>query len=188
MTKGIGQISEVKAWKPFNYQGKTYHLGHLDAHFVEYKFDPNDPQRHYKVIVSYSFHCFAKDCEHDDVEKDALMYHGPKESRPFHFERYEYSKRIPNIIANLHNSTSTIVGYAGHDNYAIFSYTTESGEKHQYKIAFNVFTEQKKMRMHIASAYRNEMHEDPKKVKVSFEAILKSVRFKKKRPKPRGYK
>lgn len=116
------------------------------------------------------------------------MYHAPKESRPFHFERYEYSKMVPHIVKNLHTSSNTIVGYAGHDNYAVFSYRAKSGKQHQYKIAFNVFREQKKLRIHVTSAYRNENPVDPKKVKVSFEAILKSVRLKKELPKPRSYK
>lgn len=189
MTKGIGQISEVKQWRPFQYQGETYHLDHLDAHFVEYKFDLDDPQRHYKVIVTYSFHCFAKDCDHySDDQRQDLMYQAPKESRPFHFERYEYSKNLREIIERLHVSDDVIVGYAGYDNYAVFTYESESGVQQQYKIAFNVFREHKKLRMHITSAYRNENPVDPKKVKVNFEAILKSVRLNKERPKPRGYK
>ncbi|AHF01404.1 stationary phase growth adaptation protein [Thiomicrospira aerophila AL3] len=189
MTKGIGQISEVKEWKPFQYNGEVYHLDHLDAHFVEYKFDLDDPQRHYKVIVTYSFHCFAKDYDHyTDDERQGLLYHAPKESRPFNFERYNYSKNMRKIIEELHQREDCIIGYAGYDNYAVFTYQTKSGEKHQYKIAFNVFTEKKKLRMHISSAYLNDNLEDPKKMKVNFEAILKNVRLNKKPPKPRGYK
>lgn len=62
-----------------------FDLSFLDAHQVCYRHEkPDRPTITYEFLVTYSFHCFAKDYDslHPDLRRE-LMYHAPRESQPF---------------------------------------------------------------------------------------------------------
>jgi hypothetical protein len=182
--KGIGQIDEVQRWKEFVDENQTYDLSHLDAHFVKYDFQAGNRNRQYEVTVSYSFHCFAKAQDHhSEHEKEVLMYHAPRESRPFHHDRYNLSFGIRKEIEDLDKITNAVIGHAGHDNYAVVNIKNYKNQDVQYKITFRVFKERKKLRMHITSAYHKKEPDIIRKVK--FEAVLDSALRGKPAPKPR---
>ena len=179
----VGVIDQVKSWHNFTLDGVEYDLSHLDAHWVDYDFGTD---RQYRVIVSYSFHCFAKEQDHhSESDKHHLMYHAPKESRPFHFERYELSKALKRYIERLDQPEyAKSVGYVGYENYASIQVLHGDGLKSNYKIVFKVYRARKKLRLHVTSAYKQEEYERVNKV--NFEVILKNVLVGKKPPKPRG--
>ena len=147
-------IGEVSKWHAFTDQtGKIWDLSFLDAHEVTYthrsegKIDKN-----YKFIVSYSFHCFCKEYpEQSENEKRALMYHSPKESRPFCIKRYNLAKRyLKNMILNLDRQR---IVHAGYSSYAIIECLNDEGESCYYQVPFKAFRERKKLRIHVTSAY-----------------------------------
>ena len=146
--------SEVRAWRHFELNGKIYDLSHLDAHWITIVDDrkPDIPIS-YRIHVTYSFHCFAKDDGSLDAnEIERHMYHARKESRPFHFGRYELSKQLPTIIASL-NDPRTYVFHRGHEQYATTKVTNIDGEEIDYMVVFNVFREHRQLRLHVSSAY-----------------------------------
>ena len=77
---------EVEKWRPFGHpDGDIRDLSFLDAHQAVYvqHHEGKEPLE-YRFWVTYSLHCFTKDYEHQtNEEKQSLMYHAPKESRPF---------------------------------------------------------------------------------------------------------
>ncbi len=154
MGNNFKTVEEVIRWKNFSANDQTYDLSHLDAHWAEYldARDINKPVT-YKFIVTYGFHCFTKALDDlTDEQSNLLVYHAPKESRPFNFERYHLSKQLPNIIKALGDQT-TLVIHVGYGNYAAVKVLDSNGVEVDYFVAFKVFKEKKKFRLHIASAY-----------------------------------
>ena len=177
-------VEEVTNWRSFTLAGKTYDLSHLDAQRVEYV-DTREGEKltTYRFIVSYGLHCFTKDFEDLSTEKSQLlMYKGPRESRPFNFERYELSKQLPDIIKSLGNK-ETLVCHAGYGNFATVKILDSSGSEVSYFVPFAVFKEHRKLRLHVQSAYPK--HEGIGGVKkVGFFVIAKNLQHNKKLPKP----
>lgn len=154
MGQKFNTVEEVTKWRKFIANGQTYDLSHLDACWVEYLDDRdiNNPVT-YRFIVTYGLHCFAKESEeHTSEELESLMYHAPRESRPFNFERYRLSKQLPSIIQAL-NEQTTLVVHAGYGNYATVKVVDSKGVEVDYFVVFKVFKEKKKFRLHVASAY-----------------------------------
>jgi len=148
--------SEVKKWRDFTFNSTVYDLSHLNAHQVEY-FDDRDKDNPitYTFTVTYSFHCFTKESEseyHSTEELKQLIYDAPAESRPFNFERYELSKHLPSIIKSL-SDKQTFVGHAGYNSYATVKLLNLKGIEVDYLVIFKVFRENKKLRLHVTSAY-----------------------------------
>jgi hypothetical protein len=178
-------VQEVTRWKKFSLGEIIYDLSHLDAHFVTYV-DSSDKANpiFYKFIVTYGLHCFTRDTGDISTEDLAsLMYSAPKESRPFNFERYELSKNLPAIVNALANP-ETLVFHAGYGKYASVKVLDASGVQIDYFVAFAVFKESKKLRLHVHSAYPK-----PERIgkiqKVRMLVLAKNLLEGKKLPKPR---
>jgi hypothetical protein len=177
-------VDEVTSWRSFTFENVTYDLSHLDAQWVEY-LDNRDPEKQvtYKFIVTYSFHCFAKDSEGlSEEDSQLLMYQAPKDSRAFNFERYELSKHLPKIIDAL-GEKETLVCHAGYGSFAAVKILDTSGNEIDYFVSFVVFKEKKKLRLHVQSAYPLDQKLGNVK-KVGFFAIAKNLLLGKKLPKP----
>lgn len=148
------KISEVAKWKNFtDSDGVEWDLSFLDAHEAVYVHSAEGKEDvTYRFYVSYSFHCFAKDYpEQTQEEKDLLMYHTTKASRPFCRRRYDLAKRhLKNCILSLDKMK---VFHAGYGSYAVFNVVDENGNCVDYFAPFTVFREKSKMRLHVTSAY-----------------------------------
>jgi hypothetical protein len=148
-------VEEVKKWKAFEYLEKTYDLSHLDSGEVWYKDDNKENPTIYKFYVTYSCHCFTEnDPNLSEIEKEKLMYSSPREQRPFNFARYELSKKLPIIISSLPNLNMWFDPKPKMHHQERFSFLTITYES--YFIALSFFREQKKLRIHIRSAYIKE--------------------------------
>ncbi|MGL6142759.1 MAG: stationary phase growth adaptation protein [Enterobacterales bacterium] len=147
-------IDEVKKWHPFiDVEGESWDLSFLDAHTVTYTHHcEGKVDRVYKFIVSYSCHCFCKAYpEQSEDEKRTLMYHSPRESRPFCKLRYGLAKRyLREIMLSLDQQR---IIHAGHGSYAVVEVLNEEGERCFYHVPFKAFREKKKLRLHVTSAY-----------------------------------
>ena len=176
--------TEVTAWKNFTLADKVYDLSHLNAHWVEYVDDKDEINPvMYRFIVTYGLHCFTKDS--DDLsseELQSLNYKAPRESRAFNLERYEFSKYLPKIIASL-AERSTLVCHAGYGKFAIVRVVDSRGNEVDYFVVFTVFKEEKKLRLHVQSAYLK--YEGVGKIKkVGFFVIARNLLNNKKLPSP----
>lgn len=178
------KIDEVAKWRSFtDANGQVYDLSHLDAHEATYSDIRNGKKETYTFVVSYSFHCFAKDYPHQtEVEKADLMYHTLKESRPFCFVRYELSKKYLRQIVDAFGDKKTRIGHAGYGSYASVTINTEEEGQIIYFVPFKMYREKKLMRIHITSAYPEDVM--PKLDKVNFFNIAKNLRLGKPLPKP----
>lgn len=180
-------IDEVVHWKEFvDSEGNIFDLSHLDAHYVNYVHSAEGCEDiSYQFIVSYSFHCFAKDYNHlSDEDRQSLMYRAPKDQRPFCFRRYELSKLyLKHIVENLGSSTVKIF-HAGYGAYATTKIINTDNQEEWYMVPFKVFKENKKYRIHITSAYSDTVDEGNKNGVVGFFKIANNLRKGKKLPAP----
>lgn len=174
---------EVQKWKPFEHpDGKIRDLSFLDAHQVTYVHSADGKaDMVYNFWVTYSFHCFSKAYEHQSQqEKNALMYHAPKDSRPFCQRRYSLAKtHLRSAIQSL--GTSKVI-HAGYGDYAVVEVDLGEGETEYYFVAFSAFREKKKLRLHIKSAY--PMAEKPSGKSVKFFTIAYNLLRNKQLPHP----
>jgi hypothetical protein len=180
MGQKFNTVDEVTSWDNFTLDGEIYDLSHLDAHSVEY-FDNRDDKNTitYKFIITYGFHCFTG--KSDEVDR-SLIYNAPKESRAFNVERYHLSKYLPDLVKALAEKTSLVI-HAGYGNYATAKVLDSNNIEVDYFVAFKVFRESKKLRLHILSAYPK--YEGLGKIKkVSFLVIASNLLRNKKLPTP----
>jgi hypothetical protein len=154
---------EVQVWTNFETDEHTYDLSHLNACRVDYIGKKNT----YAVYVTYSHHCFTKDQEGYNND---LPYPYPKDQRNFHNLRFQLSLNLPNIIDEL---LTAYTYHAGGESYAVCEGVSRDNNTYYYLVAFSVFKSQKKLRMHIKSAY--QLDDRPKVKKVKFETILHNL-------------
>lgn len=174
-------ISEVTKWRDFSLDGISYSLSHLNAQRIDYQ--DSGRSMTYRFIVTYGLHCFTKDLKELSAEQtQRLMYHGPRESRSFNFERYELSKHLPAIIESL-GSKKTLVCHAGYGKFAAVRILGDDGREINYFVPFVAFREKKKLRLHVQSAYPKP--EGIGRVrKVNFFAIAHNLLQNRKLPSP----
>ncbi|NOQ34398.1 MAG: heat-shock protein [Methylococcaceae bacterium] len=177
-------VEEITSWRSFVFEGKVYDLSHLNAHTAEYTDDSKG--RTYKYIVTYSFHCFAKENPLLSAEDSKLLlYKTRKENRHFNFERYELSKHLPCIILSL-GSKETVCFHAGHSRFANYKVNDDKGNTINYFVVFKSFKEKKRLRLHIESAYPVSSSEKVKMKKINFFVIAYNTLMGKSIQKPKG--
>jgi hypothetical protein len=92
-------------WAPFTKDKVAYGLTHLHPKTVtfEQQEKQNHPSRKYVVDVEFGLHCFTCGFEEGDDFDPKQIYSDARESRLFDFDRYELSKRLPEVVGNLPN-------------------------------------------------------------------------------------
>lgn len=133
-------------WDKFNYNGSTYDLGHLHPFCFQYKQEATDtkPESIYKVQICFSMHCFTK----AELTSSAhpLNYSDANETRTFNFERYELSKKLPDIVMSLHKMKCM---HTTRGNYFVIDIQHPVTGKQEYEVFFNV----SKLANNVASIY-----------------------------------
>jgi len=164
----------VQRWKSFIYQKKEYSLAHINAQKVHYQISN-------KVLlfyVTYSHHCFCK-TELGYNDSPDFLYPFDKDPRHFHFERYELSLKLTEVINNLPGNK---VFHGGHGSYLCIELIDEQGNIVYYQVVFTVFRSAKKFRLHVTSAY--PLPSKPRGRKVKFERIALALLQGRKLPRP----
>lgn len=159
-------------WKPFTFNDRYYDLTHLHPFEMEckQKADKDKPERSYIFDVYFGLHCFTyKDLGNVDHK---LLYKDNRETRVFCFERYELSKKLPEIIKNIFEKGCY---HTGHANYFIVEFIDLQGKKTEYLVYFTVSKSSKRkglLTLYVQSAYPNTRQEGRKKKKpIQFRVI-----------------
>ncbi len=160
---GLGDPS-IQQWGECNYQGTVLSLSHLDAHKVQYA----RGNKHYDVYVTYSHHCFTKTEEGNDALE--LLFEHPKDPRHFHKVCYDLSLGLPGLVGQLPDLFTFHGGRKNH--YCSCKVTQGNGEEVDYLIVFTMFRRNKKLRLHVTSAYP---YARGKAKKVGFMKILEAL-------------
>jgi hypothetical protein len=90
-------------WKPFELGDKSYDLSHLDPFSVEFVVEAKDgkPAQSYQIEIEFSMHCFTREIRSGDFYSSAFEYSDSREARLFDEDRYQLSKRLPEIVRNV---------------------------------------------------------------------------------------
>ena len=138
--------------------GDRYDISHLERQVVEYvqHATAKDPERRYRVEVTYSDHCYTKG--------------RPDGGRLFDPERYEQSKQLPKIVAAL---MSRECHHTGRTNFVTF----DIDKTRTYEVYFEVF-KRGGLRLRVQSAYIRDAGgaaNRPRRAKINFHTILYNV-------------
>ncbi|SQH74096.1 Heat shock protein C [Shewanella benthica] len=182
MSRKRFNLDKQEHFPPFTMDGNWYDLSHLDSHKVEYlqESDGKDPIK-YTFFVTYSMHCFAKDSPQQTIsDKDRLMYQSKTESRPFCLKRYNLSLQLRKVIEGI-SSKDAFVFHGGYETYATYMLNDPEGNPIEYYISFVTYRYQRKLRLHVRSAYSLD---EPlgKRKKVGFFKIAYNLLRNKKLP------
>ena len=139
--------------------GKRHDVRHLRRHVVKYVQESvgEKTERHYNVEVSYSGHCYTK-------AKTGS-------TRIFDIDRYEQSKLLPRIMAEL---MIRECHHTGNTNFV----TLDIDEYRIYEVYFEVFKKGGKLYLRVQSAYirdKERLSSQPRRAKIKFSTILFNV-------------
>ncbi|MBL1261770.1 MAG: hypothetical protein COB33_014725 [Thiotrichaceae bacterium] len=141
-------------WRPFEYQGATYNLSHLDPFYWRYTAEAGGkrPECTYKFQVSFSMHCFTRKALSSETIGDGLWYTGPKESRVFCVDRYAFSTQLPDIVRSMGERPCW---HTHHGNFFTIELTTQEERVVEYEIYFDVTKASRKgwLNLILESAY-----------------------------------
>ena len=138
-------------WRHINFQGQHYDLSHLKDFHFEVVRPQSDDEKGWSIPihVSFSWHCYTR-TPHTG-ETLPILSDG-REERCFCPERFEHSKRLPDIIKGL---SERRVFQTGKGNYLTIEIMDSNGTVFDYEIYFRVRKQGKKqpLRLFVESAY-----------------------------------
>jgi len=160
-------------WRSFQNNGVTYDLSHLNP--VCFKFEQpakgDKPSQTYRINAEFGLHCFTNDFK-GTVFNSAESYSHSKETRMFNYDRYNLSKRLPEIIAGLANRKCY---HPGKGNFFTVEVTTEGTGTREYEVYFAISLSSTKgvLNLSVQSAYvRDSKHRSNRPKSISFFVIL----------------
>jgi len=132
----------------------------------------------YRVDVTFSLHCFTRSLPKTGEYDRALLYPNSFEERLFDATRYEYSKRLPEIIRTL---TRRKCMHTGHGNFFTVELVSANGETVDYDVFFTATKSSRKGRINlfIQSAFVREKAKLPATRPIGFLIILHNTLNKK---------
>jgi hypothetical protein len=140
-------------WDDFKYGGVTYGLSHLYPRTLQFERQAygDQPAVIFTVDVIFSLHCFTRELLPGTYDRK-LTYSDTRETRLFDFERYELSKRLPEIIETLAQRKCFHTGYG---NFVTVEVAREDGASVNYYVFFTASKSTRKGRIniYIQSAY-----------------------------------
>jgi len=159
-------------WKNFKYAGVTYDLSHLSPRTLMFERPPQcgKPAVRFTVDVIFSLHCFSHKLPSGPYDR-SLTYSDVRETRLFDFERYELSKRLPEIIKTMAQRKCF---HTGHGNFVTVEVVKENGEAVDYHVFFTVSKSARKGRIniYIQSAYAPDRKVSSSRKPIRFLVIL----------------
>ncbi|WP_439327424.1 hypothetical protein [Lonepinella sp. BR2357] len=176
---------------------KGYDLSHLDVFY--HTFIQNETktsnQKTYRCLIEFSHHCFTKspNIHKGETLNDydtMLHYKTEKETRIFDYDRYELSKKLPEILKNMDKQKCFFT--SADDKFLTISIQRLDGTFIDYEIYFSL-KRSKKCDVHIFinSAYAKDVnykHKERKQIRrkpISFFVLLKNTLENKKIKRPK---
>jgi hypothetical protein len=167
--------STLRRWPPHEVAGQAYDLSHL--HPIRYPLllpaRPNQPAKEVEVRVGFSAHTFTTGCLIAEYP-DAQYSTGPRDLRKFCPDRYELSKKLPEVVRNLDGRKCF---FADRDNYFIVEMPDALPAGFEYWVFFDVrgVGEPGAVLLFVQSAYAGDSTKSPrgrKGEKVGFRVLV----------------
>ena len=159
------------AWHPFRIGDKCFDLGHLHPYCIQYvqAAGQNKPERRYQVQVIFGLHCFTRSPKPDERFSREWCYSDSRETRTFCLQRYELSKRLPEIINDLSRQRCY---HTQKGNFFVVEILDTANEPRQYEVYFKASRPRLRgmLNLFVQSAYVRDKN-------VRHPSLLKSVRL-----------
>jgi len=140
-------------WADFKHGGVRYDLSHLHPRTLKFEraAESEKPAIVYTVDVIFSIHCFSHRLPAGEYDR-RLAYSDARETRLFDFDRYELSKRLPEIIETMAQRKCL---HTGHGNFVTVEVVAKDGSSVNYHVFFTASKSDRKGRvnLYIQSAY-----------------------------------
>jgi len=144
-------------WNEFKHAAQVYDLKHLRSFTTPFERPAkgNRPVERFSVNVTFSHHCFTRGLPRDGSAYDlTLRFDHEGDSRIFDAGRWELSKLLPGIIANLSAKKCQQSGYG---NFFTIELIADNGSKIEYEVFFRVWKPGRgRIFLHVESAYVRE--------------------------------
>jgi hypothetical protein len=167
-----------QAWQSVEHEGIVYSFEHLNAKTYEYL--NIDKSKKYIVYVTVSHHVFTVSSKKATESHITRYPHCPEDERIFCMERYNMSFSLPRILENLPNEYCY---HGGHKRFCVCEAKDEKEFIIHYQVVFRVWRYQKRLRLHVESAYPLLGRPSGKK-KVNFLVICHNAEVGKELPSP----
>lgn len=138
-------VDSIQTWFPFEHDGESYDLSHLNCHEVVFKAQQGD----ISFVVTYGLHCFTKD---DTEHNIPVVYPDGRHSQAVCLERYHASKQLRGIIEHL-DQGARLYHQEGERFFTVEVQNNLNGVAEPYKVCLAIFREHRLLRMHVTSAY-----------------------------------
>lgn len=133
----------MKSYESFCYNELELSLSHLNAFYTEYiqEGKGGKPEKRYRCLIEFSHHCFTKSPNThkqetlDDYSPD-LHYKTDKEIRIWDQQRYELSKKLPNILRKIDRQKCFFT--SANDKFLTISIQDKDGKNVDYEIYFSL--------------------------------------------------
>jgi hypothetical protein len=164
-------------WRAFTHGKTVYDLGHLHPFEYDLVLPAKDdkPERQYRLNVTFSMHCFTRDARKDEMVLAELAYSDDRETRIFEFDRYELSKRLPEIVCTLGERKCH---HDKHGNFYVFEIIDKTGRRQYYSVFFTLSKAGNKagLNLFITTAHMRPEQPYAKNVKpVRFSVIVHNI-------------
>lgn len=140
-------------WKPFRLGDKVYDLTHLHPFQFEYLVlaDAKNSERRYLIDAHFGLHCFTHKPEPGRTHVAELSYSDSREMRIFCPHRYEWSKKLPDIIRGIGDRKCF---HTHHGNFFTIELVDHEGQRVEYTVYFTLTKPKKKaLTLFVQSAY-----------------------------------
>ena len=170
-------VALIMQWASFTHNEKRYCLEHLDSHAVQIVITAkgDKPAQIYRLNVDYSLHCFTRGAKAEEAIPNDLAYADSREVRIFDFERYELSKRLPVIIADLAERKCF---HDHHGNFYVVELVDAEGRTRYYSIFFKLSKAGKRqgLNLFVSSAHaRSELPYAKSQKPIRFRVLVYNV-------------
>jgi hypothetical protein len=132
---------------------ETWTFDHLAPHSFPYSIETGGRVVTLSVDVSYSCHCFSRDPGDGEVPPAELLYEHGKDHRILDAVRYEFSKRLPGLIADIDQRR---ILFAGPENFLTLEATDAEGVAGYYQVFFVLYRKvgtKQRLELRVQSAY-----------------------------------
>lgn len=138
---------------PVTVGSETWTFDHLAPRSFSYDIETAGRTVTLSIDVSYSCHCFSRDPGVGEVPPAELLYEYEKDRRVLDAARYEFSKRLPGIIADINQRR---ILFAGPENFLTLELTDAEGVAGYYQVFFVLYRKtgtKQRLELHVQSAY-----------------------------------
>lgn len=161
-------------WHPFTLSGVVYELSHLHDYTLSFTQPAKgeSPERVYEVDVEFGLHCFTSGIEPGEAIDPTLRYCDSRECRHFDVLRYDLSKQLPAIVADLYRKKCF---HSGKGNFFLVEMVDAHGTIEQYEIYFAlsmVSGGKGRLKLFVQSAYVRTQGKQPHKKPIGFYILL----------------